>query len=57
VKEKMNETNKSKVFAIRLKPDIAKEIDEYRIAKGYESDTEPLLHIIKLGLEAIREGK
>jgi hypothetical protein len=53
----MNETNKSKVYAIRLKQDIAKEIDEYKTANGYESDTEPLLKIIKAGLEAIRDSK
>jgi hypothetical protein len=53
----MNETNKSRVYAIRLKQDIASQIDEYKTANGYESDTEPLLKIIKLGLEAIKESK
>jgi len=53
----MNENNKSKVFAVRLKPDIVREVDEYKIENDYESDTEALLKIIRRGLEAIRGSK
>jgi len=54
---KMNKSNTSKVYAIRLKQDLVSQIDEYKIARGYDSDTEPLLKIIKKGLEAIRESE
>jgi hypothetical protein len=47
----------SRVYAIRLKSEIASEIDEYKKRMGYESEAEPLIRIIKAGLEAIREGK
>jgi len=51
---KMNKTSTSKVYAIRLKQDLVSQIDEYKIAKGYDSDAEPLIKIIKKGLEAIK---
>jgi len=53
----MNKTSSSKVYAIRLKQDLVEQIDEYKTAKGYDSDAEPLLKIIKRGLEAIRASE
>jgi hypothetical protein len=50
----MSKTSASKVYAIRLKQDLVSQIDEYKIARGYDSDAEPLLKIIKKGLEAIK---
>jgi metal-responsive CopG/Arc/MetJ family transcriptional regulator len=57
VKKKMSKTSTSKVYAIRLKQDLVSKIDEYKAAKGYESDAEPLLKIIKKGLEAINKNE
>jgi len=53
----MNKRSTSKVYAIRLKQDLVSEIDEYKTARGYDSDTEPLLKIIKKGIEAIKRSE
>jgi hypothetical protein len=51
----MNE--KSKPYAIRLKPDVVRQIEEFKAANGYDSDVEPLLKIILKGLEAIKRSE
>jgi metal-responsive CopG/Arc/MetJ family transcriptional regulator len=53
----MSKTSESKVYAIRLKHELVSQIDEYKAAKGYESDAEPLMKIIRKGLEAIKQSE
>jgi len=53
----MSKTSTSKVYAIRLKSDIVSQIDEYKKRMGFESEAEPLIKILKKGLEAISRGE